>query len=157
MLLSQCRLFCCHTGCFCWGSVRVTPRRSFSHCATTRRSNISRYYRYADRLFGFVTHLHFFVETKMFCLFSKWVAGKPTCILWCAVSHLIVLLNESDVPFFLPLSSVHSYHVMSLLTLMPSVWRGRTNLLQPWRGRHQIHRPDSAGGVLPAQQRSAAL
>lgn len=32
-------------GCFCWESVRVTPRRLCSHCAITRKSNISRYYR----------------------------------------------------------------------------------------------------------------
>lgn len=39
--------FHCCTGCFCWESVRVTPRHLCSHCAITRKSNISRYYRYA--------------------------------------------------------------------------------------------------------------
>lgn len=39
-------LSCC-TGCSCWESVKVTPRRLCSHCAITRKSNISRYYRYA--------------------------------------------------------------------------------------------------------------
>lgn len=39
-------LSCC-TGCFWFESVRVTPRRSCSRCAITRKSNISRSYRYA--------------------------------------------------------------------------------------------------------------
>lgn len=68
------------------------------------------------------------------------------------------LENQVKQPTILWSKVTFVVHYLTIVSMVrPAVWRGRPDLLQPWRRVHQIHRPDPAGGVLPAQQRSPAL